>query len=554
MDVVGSSQLCPNSLPLKSPDITASYRRYLANNLSSALTHPLHNTAESAWANLSSAIQKAASDTIGFTSKRHQDCLDDSSLEILNLLEEKHKALSAHLSNPQSPSLRSNWSNIRAECLPKLPPVHELDDPPRFSEVLAAVRSLKDNKSTGPDGIPAEALKKGGYLLTKNLHQLIQIIWAQKTVPQGWKDSHIVTIHKKKGDKSICGNSRGISLLSVAGKVLTRVMLFRLTKHITERILPESQGGFRKDRPTSDMIFVLRQLQEKAREQNKDLFIAFIDLAKAFDTIDRQVLWVILEKFGVPPRFLEILQQFHDGMQACVIVGTSRSPSFPVQVGVKQGCVLAPVIFNLFLAAVTLLSRNSLSPDDGVCLQFRLDGNLFNLRRLQAITKTTTTTIHELQYADDCALVAHSPTAMQHTLDVVCAVYQACGLQVNIKKTEIIAQTMVPTLTPPEFFIHGTPVKVVQHFCYLESILTPTCLIDNEIQARINLASSAFGRLRSRVFVNKDLRTFTKAAVYQAVCISTLLFGAEAWTPYRRHIRCLEGFHIRCLQRILGVT
>ncbi len=195
------------------------------------------------------------------------------------------------------------------------------------------------------------------------------------------------------------------------------------------------------------MIFVLHQLQEKAREQNKDLFIGFIDLAKAFDTIDHQVLWVILEKFGMPPRFLDILQQFHVGMQIRVIVGTSQSLSFPVQVGMKQGCVLAPLIFNLFLAAVTLLIRNSLSPDEGVCLQFRLDGNLFDLRRLQAITKT----IHELQYADDCALLAHSPTVMQHTLDVVCTVYQACGLQVNIQKTEIIAQTMVPTPTPPEF-------------------------------------------------------------------------------------------------------
>ncbi len=199
------------------------------------------------------------------------------------------------------------------------------------------------------------------------------------------------------------------------------------------------------------MIFVLHQLQKKAREQNKYLFIGFIDLAKTFDTIDRQVLWVILEKFGVPPRFLDILQQFHVGMQIRVIVGTSQYLYFPVQVGMKQGCVLAPLIFNLFLAAVTLLIRNSLSPDEGVCLQFRLDGNLFNLCRLQAITKTTTKTIHELQYADDCALLAHSPTAMQHTLDVVCAVYQACGLQVNIQKTEIIAQTTVPTTTPPEF-------------------------------------------------------------------------------------------------------
>ncbi len=107
--------------------------------------------------------------------------------------------------------------------------------------------------------------------------------------------------------------------------------------------------------------------------------------------------------------------------------------------------------YNLFQAAVTLLSRNSLSHDEGVCLQFRLDGNLFNLRRLQAITKTTTKTIHELQYAEDCALLAQSPTAMQHTLDVVCAVYQTSDLQVNIQKTEIIAQTTVPTPTPPEF-------------------------------------------------------------------------------------------------------
>ncbi len=92
------------------------------------------------------------------------------------------------------------------------------------------------------------------------------------------------------------------------------------------------------------MICILHQLQEKAREQNKDLSIVFIDLAKAFYTIDRQVLWVILEKFGVPPRFLDILQQFHIGMLARVIVGTSQSASFPVQVGV---CI------DLFLAAVT---------------------------------------------------------------------------------------------------------------------------------------------------------------------------------------------------------
>ncbi len=104
-----------NLRALKSPDITASYRCCLADNLSSTFIHPLHNTAESAWANLSSAIQQATTDTIGFTSKRHQDSFDDSSPKILNLLEEKCKAFTAHLSNPHSPSLRSHWSNICAE-------------------------------------------------------------------------------------------------------------------------------------------------------------------------------------------------------------------------------------------------------------------------------------------------------------------------------------------------------------------------------------------------------------------------------------------------------
>ncbi len=105
---------------LKSPDITASFSCCLAKNLSSTFIHPLHNTAESAWANLSPAIQQTTTDTIGFTSKRHQDWFDDSFPEILNLLEEKCKAFIAHLSNPHSPSLCSHWSNIRAEVQRRL--------------------------------------------------------------------------------------------------------------------------------------------------------------------------------------------------------------------------------------------------------------------------------------------------------------------------------------------------------------------------------------------------------------------------------------------------
>ena len=96
--------------------------------------------------------------------------------------------------------------------------------------------------------------------------------------------------------------------------------------------------------------------------------------------------------------------------------------------------------------------------------------------------------------------------------------------------------------------------KTITNFKYLGSILQSTCQIDLEVQARINHASSAFGRLRTKVFSNNNLKTLTKTAVYHAVCISTLLYGSETWTPYRRHIKQLENFHTTCLQRILGLS
>ncbi|KAF7654976.1 hypothetical protein LDENG_00062580 [Lucifuga dentata] len=105
------------------------------------------------------------------------------------------------------------------------------------------------------------------------------------------------------------------------------------------------------------MIFVLRQLLEKSREQH--LYMAFINLSKAFDAINCEMLWKQLSKLRAPPKFLSILQQLHDGMQARVLTGGLRSEPFEVNIGVKQGCVLAPVLFNLFFSAITYLFHHA---------------------------------------------------------------------------------------------------------------------------------------------------------------------------------------------------
>ena len=434
--------------------------------------------------------------------------------------------------------------------LPTLPIIPKLDDPPSFDEVEKAILSLKDNKAAGPDNIHAEVIKYGGCALHRRLHNFILDCWSAKCLPQQWKNANIIFIHKQNGDRAECGNSRGISLLSVAGKVLAKIMLTHLLEHVVDLVLPKSQCGFRRGCSTIDMIFVARQLQEKCHDQHQDLYLAFVDLTKAFDAVNRDFLWNILHKFGCPPTFIAILQQFCTGMCAQVVIAGSQSSSFPVEVGVKQGCVLAPIIFNLLLVAITLVSHCDLQSSDFVGIEYLLDGGLFNLRRLQAKTKTSSAMISALQYADDAAFSCLTADGLQRSLDVMSETYLRAGLMINASKTEILS-TSSPDA--PTFSINGNQLKNSENFTYLGSNLSFSGDLTNEIQIRINLASSAFGHLSRRVFGKKNLMIHTKIVVYNAVVISTILYGCETWVPYRRHIRLLESFHIRRLQLILGL-
>ena len=122
------------------------------------------------------------------------------------------------------------------------------------------------DKAPGQDGIPAEVFKCGGSQLLDTLHQLLCKCWEEGSVPQKMGDSTITTLYKNKGDQSDRNNYRDISLLCTAGKLFTRVALHRL-QQLTERIYPEFQCGFRSKPLIVDMIFSLRQVQGKCREQ-----------------------------------------------------------------------------------------------------------------------------------------------------------------------------------------------------------------------------------------------------------------------------------------------
>jgi sorting nexin-29 len=163
---------------------------------------------------------------------------------------------------------------------------------PSLVEVEITIEKLKSYKSLGTDQIPAEFIKAGGETLYSKIHRLICSVWNKEELPQQWKGSVIVPIHKK-GDKTDCNNYQGISFLSTAYKILSNNLMARFIPHVNE-IIGNHQCGFHCSRPATDHIFYIRQILEKKWEYNGMVHQLFIYFKKAYDSVKREVLYNIL--------------------------------------------------------------------------------------------------------------------------------------------------------------------------------------------------------------------------------------------------------------------
>ena len=430
---------------------------------------------------------------------------------------------------------------------------NQMDDPPTESEVKKAISQLSNGKAPGSDAIAAEIYSAGSPEMINKLTVLFSNMWDQEKIPQELKDATILHLYKRKGDRKSCDNHRGISLLPIAGKILARVMLNRLQAHLEDGLLPETQCGFRKGRGTVDMIFAARQVQEKCREQHLDLYTTFVDLTKAFDTVSREGLWRIMAKFGCPARFINMVRQFHDGMQASVQEAGVNSEPFPVTNGVKQGCVLAPTLFSMMFTA--MLSDAFREDACGMQFRYRTDCSIFNNTvKLKARTKVMVDIIRDLLFADDCALNAYSESEMQRSMDLFSAACRDFGLTISTKKTEVMFQPAPGQVyKAPKIVVEGEKLKPVHRFPYLGSTLSASVTVDDEVNRRIAQASAAFGALHKNVWTRRGLSTSTKIEVYHAVVIPSLLYSSESWTVYSRHVKQMNSFHMRCLRKLLRI-
>lgn len=399
-------------------------------------------------------------------------------------------------------------------------------NPPDSAEVKAAIQTLKSGKACGIDAIHAEMLKADIPTSTRVLTDLFQNIWNSDTIPEDWSKGLIVKI-PKKGNTKNCDNWRGITLLSIPSKVFCKVLLNRMETAIDIRLRQE-QAGFRKGRGCMDQIFALRNIIEQCLEWNTPLYINFVDFRKAFDSVHRNTLWKILHSYGIPPKIISIIKTFYEQFECSVIMGNALTEWLPVQSGVRQGCIISPI---LFLVTIDWITTNTTAD------------------RPRGIQWTLFSQLEDLDFADDLALLSANHTNMQAKTDRLNNFARQVGLTINTSKTQVLCVNSIPT---GPILVGEEPLEFVEDFTYLGSLISKDSGASKDIKARLGKAQGAFSLLRS-IWRSKQYSLKTKMLLYNSNVKSVLLYGAESWRVVKTDTRKMEVFHNRCLRRICQI-
>ncbi len=214
-----------------------------------------------------------------------------------------------------------------------------------IEEIRKALCQMKSRKAPGNDEVTADIFKAGGPPVLRWLYEIFTGVWKNEEMVEDWNLAILIRLFKK-GDKQLCDNYRGISLLNVTSKLFSRMILNRIQQFIDNQLL-EAQAGFRANRSTIDQIFTLKMIMEKRKEFNKPLFLCFIDITKAYDSVNRELLWKVCRNYGISEKLVNLLKMLYKNSKAKVRIDGELSTSFLIETGVLQGGIPSPILFNM---------------------------------------------------------------------------------------------------------------------------------------------------------------------------------------------------------------
>lgn len=373
-------------------------------------------------------------------------------------------------------------------------------------DVYRCVTRMKRGKSPGHDGLSVEHLLFAPKLLFEKLAIFFNLCIEHSYLPADFMRTIVVPIIKNRtGDVSSSSNYRPISLATIFSKVFETIIM----KHLNENNIPlnNAQFGFRRGSSTDLAIFALKNTVYEYLNRNTTVYSCFLDLSRAFDTINYNILWEKLRKTEVPPKIVNILEYWYANQVNQVKWNNTLSETYRLTSGVRQGGLTSPVLFNLYINE--LIEELSST---------RVGCQVGGVR------------VNNLSYADDMVLLSPSVNGIRQLINICEKYATRHHLTYNVKKTEVMIfkHKKGPDVILP-ISLCGTVLKIVTKFKYLGHIVTEN-LSDDDDMERQRRSIACRSNMLARRFYHCSKQV--KVTLFKAYCQS--FYTSQLWYRYTR--------------------
>lgn len=394
---------------------------------------------------------------------------------------------------------------------------------PLEAEILALIMSLPIGKAPGPSSLPNELIKSTAQAACKLLTPLFQLITRHRIVPSSWRQARIIPIHKK-GDPSRISNYRPISLTESVRKLFEKY----LYAQITEKMAPLSitQGGFRPQRGTLDQILALHLSITRARDAGKPVYLAFLDITKAYDSVPREQLWTRCREMNLDPGLIEILMGLFENVESKVVINDCPSRPIRHRDGLLQGSILSPLLYSIFIDTLP-----------GKIIEWRKNTSFHN------------ETPFLFLYADDIAILATSKLEMQGLLETCEAHSIDNNYRFNTSKSFCI------TPEPTKFQLYNQDLQESNSFTYLGVPVSEQGIDPEEyITSTSNRAKKKFDAMRHLGLFHNGLSLSSSVRVLKAFIRPIWEYALSILNITKGQIKPLELTQKQILSSIIGIS